>query len=103
MRKAMGAICLLALMLAFGVPDANAKRCEMKIQVKNDSGQGMNLKKLEARRSSESWETVSGAIPLTMADDDNNIYNFVKSVPGGGCKYNHQTRATFRCSNKSSP
>ena len=40
MTKAMGYVCLLALMFAFGVPEANAAKCTGE---ENDKSDGLRL------------------------------------------------------------
>ncbi len=45
MRKAMGFLCLLPVMFAFGVPHANAASCDMIITAKNESDASATLKR----------------------------------------------------------
>lgn len=96
MTKAMGYVCLLALMFAFGVPEANAAKCTMVVMVKNGSGKGVEFKKVEVKRSGENWHDTGQS---TAQMDTSSWYTSSKTMRNGDCKTNHRYRVTFKCSN----
>ncbi len=97
MRKAMGFLCLLPVMFAFGVPHANAASCDMMITAKNESDASATLKRVRGKRASESWvDFYNGNTSM----DSTTVYVYTKSVPHGDCKRKHEVWVTFRCANK---
>ena len=95
MRKAMGFLCLLPVMFAFGAPHANAASCDMLITAKNESGASATLKQVRGKRKSESWVDFFNG--NTSMGSSQFIYR--QSVPHGSCSKNHEVWVAFRCAN----
>jgi len=107
-RKAMIYFYLLALMFAFGIPQANAANCDVNITVNYTSDEySAFLRKILVKRDrkNKKWRTAydynkDDGILLTKNLEDDGYYdtmNVTKKIDGDNCKHQYRVRVLFTC------
>lgn len=110
-RKAMVYFYLLALMFAFGIPQANAASCDVTITLNNESTEHVvRLKNVVIRKdaSGKRWKNAydwdsgsdSDGMMGKYGDDKSSYDNSVeieKNVQGDNCKHTFAVRIKYFC------